>query len=154
MEKLYIIRVVSTHELYAWTQDKQLANKFVSMRKPGYFKITKKKFDDSDPVELFELGRFRSMYHNNLIFMNVLGGTNDTIDFPTTYDENLKVQEKCDKIFDELIDLSRQICAYPLVDKLRDAIECLSWYAVKDGGKNIYCDTFVIFMQLYGSTVI
>lgn len=152
-ERIYLVQVAETGDLYGWTQDKKLANRFVSLRKDGYFEICVKKFD-SDPVSQFKLGRFRNMYRDLMIFENVLGGTSETIYFPTTTEENYHIQKKCDTIFDDLINVSREICAYPLTDKVRDAMEYLSWYATCDGGKNIYCDTFLIFMELYGHTVI
>lgn len=154
MEKLYLVRVKETGEIYGWTQSKKLAKEFVRMRKPGYFSCQTKKFDTENSIAQFELGRFRSTYRNLQIFMNILGGENESINFPTTYEENFVVQDKCDKMFDELIRLSREICAYPLTDRVREAVEYLSWYATNGGGKNIYCDTFEIFMYFYKDTVI
>lgn len=154
MEKLYLIYTVGTGELYAWTQDKKNALWFIQYRKAGYFKLKKEKYDIDDPVSRFRLGMFRERNSQKLIFICPLGGKFDTIDFPITYEENFHVQDFCDKSFDVLIDLSRKICMYPLTDKFREVIERLSWHATVGGGKNIYCDTFGIFMKLYGNTVI
>lgn len=153
-EKLYLIYVSSTGELYGWTQNKELAKKFVDMRKSGYFVRKTKKIDTADTIAQFGLGRFRSFYRDQQIFMNVLGGKDDTINFPTTYEENYKVQKICDSVFGDIIEVSRTICAFPLAERFREDIETMSFYASYNGGKNIYCDTFAIFMRLYGKTII
>lgn len=153
-EKMYLIYTTDTGELYAWTQDRDMAELFIQYRKAGYFVMKKKKYDTDDPVSRFNLGRFREKNSLKLIFICPLGGKRDNIDFPLTYEENFNVQDFCDRSFDLLIELTRKICMYPLTDKFRATIERLSYYATMDGGKNIYCDTFGIFMKLYGKTVI
>lgn len=155
MRKIYMILEKKTDELYAWTENKSLAKLFVAMRKPDYFKIKKKTIDDADEYELWKYQIFMNDHRGLQLTQNVLGRTRkDTIDFPTTYYENTELETRCDKLYDEFIEISKSICALPLTDSMRETIEYMTWLVTRDGGKHVHFDTFAIFAELFKETLL
>ena len=48
LSTLYMIIDTTTKEMYAWTENKEIAKLFITMRKPGRFIIKKKKIKAND----------------------------------------------------------------------------------------------------------
>lgn len=152
--KLYTIIEVSTDDVYAWTEDKKLAYEFIEMRKTGYFKLQTTKIFDEEYGK-WELSVFKNEFAGKQIMMNVLGrNAHDTIWFPTTYFENQALEKECDDIYNKMLEISTQLCSYPLTDSLQETLKMLSRESCRDGGKNVSFDAFYVFMKLFGHTVL
>lgn len=155
MSTLYMIIDTTTKEMYAWTENKEIAKLFITMRKPGRFIIKKKKIKANDEYEAWKYRLFMSDYRGDCLMQNVLGRTKkDTLTIPTTYSENYSLEKACDNLYDTFLQMSRDICMLPLEDSFREIIEMLTYIVSREGGKYVRFDTFRIFVELFKDTML
>jgi hypothetical protein len=153
--KVYLIYDCNDNDLYAWTEDKKLADDFMYIRKHKRFKLKVKKVKLKNPTDDFRYRRFRMDNSNKHLFANYLGRDSEKmLPFVTTSYENMKLEEYCDKMFDTINEFSRSTFTNAFEEEIMDAILYMHDCAVKNKNEYISFDSFMVFMMLFGDTIL
>jgi hypothetical protein len=156
-KKVYLIYDNREKDLYAWTENESLAKDFMSTRKPTRFSLKEKKIKIRNSADDFSYKKFCNDNSNKHLFANYLGRDVDgekMLSFVTTTYENMKIEETCDKMFDTLNEFSRSTFMNAFEEEIMDAVLFMHECAVKNKNEYISFDSFMVFMMLFGDTVL
>ena len=138
-------------ELYAYTEDKYLAEFFMSTRSQKKF-IMRKKQTDGIYVQIF-----MNQHRMEMLFMNVLTDGESSFDFVTTYGEEYLIGHECEKVTDSISEIVHRLSDIPFNDKTKDLVSDI--YKRLTG--SLYSDspmgafnTFNIFTNLFRDTLV
>jgi hypothetical protein len=139
-------------ELYAYTQDKGMAELFEKTRNPKKF-IKRKNQVPELYAKLF-------MHQNKLKMLttNVLTDGKQSYTFITTYEEDSMLSKRCEEVYDEFLELEKRITQFPFNKKMRNLLDFIiadfrASFSNKEENPYGSFNTFNIFMQLYGDTI-
>jgi hypothetical protein len=153
--KFYIFYKVKMHEpveIYAFTENAPLAHAFTTSRNMEIFMMREKRFDD------LLARQFAFENSDKMLFWNILSDREKSYEVPTTYSEDYKIGYRCDQIFDESMELQKQLLNIPFTEDIREALDFISddmkaIYDNKDSKVGPF-NTFQIFLDLFGETVL
>jgi hypothetical protein len=156
-KKLYLVYDCKEKEIYGWTENEVIAKQFMEVRNHKRFVLKEKKFKIRDAADDFEYRKFCSDNSNKHLFANYLGGDGDgekMLSFVTTSYENMKLEEFCDKTFDSINEFSQSIFMNAFEEEIINAILYMHECATKNQNEYISFDSFMVFMMLFGDTVL
>ena len=146
----YLVYIFYNHdrEIEAHTLDVKLANTFRATRSKTYYIFKSLKMNE------YQYRSFLSMYNKQMIFMNVLTDGVESFNFPTTYLEELDLTKECERVYDELLLIEKEIRSFPLSDIILEHFERVASYLHKDYGRFGFFNTFNIFITTWGDKML
>jgi hypothetical protein len=138
-------------EMYAYTENPELAKAFRESRNMDRFVERKRSLND------LMFRAFMNEYRREMLFWGVLVDNDKSYDFPMTYDEDSELSVACDHIYDDFLELQKELSLIPFQPDIRATLdfitEDLTQIFQSDSKMGVY-NTFHIFMNLFGDLVL